>query len=208
MGRRWLCARPPLVGGMNRRATRQGVSCSAADHRILTAVVFMVTADSGASDNSGVSDSTCFSACVATGASDASVTLLGLSTRDHRWLQVAQLWHHHCPVISMAHLQRCRRPGSVPYSPNTTPNDPGSQQHLLLSGATDGGIAVWDVSPAVAATRSSSIASDSAAVDRQVPTILPATVDASISGKVAETAPISWSHVCYHVITRPHSVGM
>lgn len=175
MERRWLCARPPLVGGMNRRATGPGISCSVADHRILAAVVFLVAADSSASHNSGVSDSTSFTAFVATGASDSSLALLALSTRDHKWLPVAQLWHHQFPVISLAHMQRCRRPHPPPPSPPATSPHASSQQHLLISGATDGGIAIWDVSSSVAPTHSSSISSDSAAVGLQVPTLLQVT---------------------------------
>lgn len=73
--------------------------------------------------------------------------------RQHSWRPAAELLHHTAPVISLAHLAwPAEHPGVPP-------------RHLLFSGATDGGIAVWDVTPAVqAAAAGGSRPSDADAV--------------------------------------------
>jgi hypothetical protein len=71
--------------------------------------------------------------------------------RRQAWRLLAELRHHTCPAISLAHLASgapgptvC--PGSHPGGEPAT-----AQRQLLFSGGTDGGIAIWDVSAAVSA---------------------------------------------------------
>lgn len=168
---RWVCARPPILGGMRRLSLPKGVTTSAADHRILAAVVFEASATASASDCSQLD--ACFTAFVATAASDSAVTLLALDTLDHSWTQLASMTHHCCPVISLAHLPSPSPPSAhrQPFTVSKTrPGDaredvrhigaPAHQQHLLFSGATDGSIAVWDVSAVVSSSQSCASGSD------------------------------------------------
>ena len=71
--------------------------------------------------------------------------------RRQAWTLLAELRHHTCPVISLAHPaggapgpRIC--PGGHPGGESAT-----AQRQLLFSGGTDGGIAIWDVSAAVSA---------------------------------------------------------
>lgn len=44
-----------------------------------------------------------------------------------RWQQVANLSYHSAPVLSLAHVSACLE-----------------RHHIIISGATDGAVAVWD----------------------------------------------------------------
>lgn len=77
------------------------------------------------------------------------------------WRNVARLQHHACPVPSLAYV-------AVPF---LGAGSAGSQlQHLLFSGATDGEVAAWDVSEAVAAHAAESAAAAAAAAAAAVAT--------------------------------------
>lgn len=80
-----------------------------------------------------------------------------LQARRQAWTSLAELRHHTCPAISLAHL-----PGDATGLHAGHPAaESASGRQLLFSGGTDGGIAIWDVSTAVAAAADRS--SDAAA---------------------------------------------
>lgn len=104
-------------------------------------------------------------------ASDASLALLcadlaatprqlGTGRRPQQFAAVAALHHHSCPVLSAAHCclelptpQGDGEDGTWPEQQAATVGATAAlrsggsvQRHLVFSGATDGGVAVWDVS--------------------------------------------------------------
>lgn len=106
-------------------------------------------------------------ALVATGSSDGVVRLLHLRAASHEWALASEMHHHGGPVLSLAHLQRpaaAATAANAAHAPMPSPTQPGAhfadrnaaggpqqqqqQQHFLVSGSTDGGIAVWDVTEA------------------------------------------------------------
>jgi hypothetical protein len=102
---------------------------------------------------------------VVAAASDASLALLccdlatcqrqlGAGHRQPQWATVADLQHHACPVLCTAHC--CLEQPASSCS--------GSRQRLVVcSGATDGTVAVWDVTPAAASIASTPAAAAVAA---------------------------------------------
>ena len=115
-------------------------------------------------------------------ASDASLALLcadlaatprqlGTGRRPQQLATAASLHHHSCPVLSTAHccLELCAsqgggEDGASPQQKAATAGAAGVlrssgsvQRHIVLSGATDGGVAVWDVSEATAATAAAAV---------------------------------------------------
>lgn len=77
---------------------------------------------------------------------------------------MAELRHHSCPAISLAHLTWDDNPSAAghpgvarPAAAQLAPGHPGAQtaaRHLLFSGGTDGSIAIWDVTAAVQGAQS------------------------------------------------------
>ena len=106
-------------------------------------------------------------ALVATGSSDGVVRLLHLRAAQHQWVLASEMRHHGGPVLSLVHLQRPNTAAASAHAahvPLPSPTQPGARsadwnaaggppqqqqhQHFLVSGSTDGGIAVWDVTAA------------------------------------------------------------
>ena len=107
---------------------------------------------------------------VVAAASDASLTLLccdlatcqrqlGAGHRLPQWAAAADLQHHACPVLCTAHccLEEPASSGSG-RSAGTSSSHSSRQRHVVCSGATDGTVAVWDVTPAAAAAAAAAAA--------------------------------------------------
>lgn len=117
---------------------------------------------------------------VAAAASDASLELLcadlggprgelGTGRRAQLWRVAAALRHHACPVLCTAHCSLAVGPSTAP-EPGPAGGGAGSgsgsarpTRHIVLSGGTDGSVAVWDVTAAAAAAASACAASACAA---------------------------------------------
>lgn len=73
---------------------------------------------------------------VVTASSNAILKLLGMNLTTRTWVEVAVLEHHTVPVLALQHL--------------VVPMEGGRQNmYLIISGATDGSIAVWDITSLV-----------------------------------------------------------
>ncbi|KAL4446854.1 hypothetical protein ABPG77_008098 [Micractinium sp. CCAP 211/92] len=118
---------------------------------------------------------------VVAAASDASLELLcadlagprrelGTGRRAQQWRVAAALRHHACPVLCTA---RCALPAAAPAGAELGLGGNGcgtgcdssgarSLQHIVLSGATDGSVAVWDVTPVATAAALATVASAAA----------------------------------------------
>ncbi len=114
-------------------------------------------------------------------ASDASLELLcsdlagtprqlGTGRRPDQFPAVARLSHHTCPVLSTAHcglglpggegavVQRDGPTGVAAGVCSSGSSGSPAVRHVAFSGATDGTVAVWDLTPAVAAGTSTAAA--------------------------------------------------
>eukprot|EP00897_Mesotaenium_endlicherianum_P010197 jgi/Mesen1/9205/ME000591S08531 len=91
-------------------------------------------------------------AYVAAASSDTSLSLLAYHASSSSWHVVARMQYHRSPVLSLDHVALA--PGATSCSfaqggalaPGAAE---GSIHHWIVSGATDGSIAVWDVTEAV-----------------------------------------------------------
>ena len=61
----------------------------------------------------------------------------------HRWTHVTNLAWHSCPVLSLALLMLTKDSASQGLRDSTSPLSPVPPGCLLVSGATDGGLALW-----------------------------------------------------------------
>lgn len=108
-----------------------------------------------------VNQQTCWSLARQRSTSESDVVVLRLQVRLQAWRLLAEMRHHSCPAISLAHLAWPDSPQlGNPAAEEAAAGHPGAQaaaaRHLLFSGGTDGSIAVWDIAAAVQSVSCSS----------------------------------------------------
>ena len=163
---RMVGAKLPARGGLRPKMAVPGC-LKMADKRYLDAALFTIPFPGARPE------SLHFVAFLVVASSDASLRLIAFESKNKSWRVVCNLDHHHAPVLSLRyeclHFDSSRdpqraagskdaaldnRPG--PASPeaegSTFSLAPGAGSqclHLVVSGGTDGSIAVWDVTAAV-----------------------------------------------------------
>jgi WD40 repeat protein len=115
---------------MERKVLKKGIG-DEDDLRFLAVTAFSTRV-------SGTESVTCF---MVTASSNATLRLHAFNVTSKSWLEVAVLEYHAVPVLALQHLV-------VPLqSPHIT--DWCSKAYLIISGATDGTIAIWDITDSV-----------------------------------------------------------
>lgn len=159
-------AKPPARGGLRPKMAVPGV-LKTADKRYVAAVLFAISLPVLRPS------SLHFIAFIVAASSDASLRLLAFEPQNKKWHVVSILEHHHAPVLSLQHECLYVKPSRAssrvvvssgeassdwhrytsPDAEATSPAGPPSAElvclRLVVSGGTDGSIAVWDVTHAV-----------------------------------------------------------
>lgn len=145
---RWLATRPPALG--MRPLRNAGFNAACGERRTLALCACRMPSAAGVADGKPDGDSGNPNLIFAEASSGAQLSLRAFDAQAAEWRPVCRLVQHARPVLSLASALVGAAAGST--------------RCLLVSGTTDGELAVWDVSAAAAAAA----ADEPSSADREV----------------------------------------